>query len=225
MGEEQREDRRPRPHQHHPAAVRRRDRPGERQPEPGPPGRPADTALDDPRHQFLRYALPLVPDLDDHRPRRQRRPDRDRSAAVHERVVQQRGDHLSRAPQRDVGVQALLSRHLQLPAQPPECRLPLHDLLRDDVVDAGQGGRARPAAPGPPRRPGDGPPPPPRATASSASEPITPSPPVTWPTTNESSAATVTVKSLVEYLPVIVSSAGGLLPTTVRPPPRWVMIT
>src|SRR5215469_1995570 len=63
------------------------------------------------------------------------------------------------------------------------------------------------------------------AIASSASEPIITSPLVTWPITIESSAATVTVKSLVRADPVIVSCAGGLRPAVARPPPRSTIVT
>ena len=83
--------------QHDASAVRRRHRPGQEQAQPGALRAPADAPLEDPGCQLRRDALTLVPHLDHHRARVLRGLQGHRSPAVHERVVQQRGEHLRQA--------------------------------------------------------------------------------------------------------------------------------
>ena len=147
-GQEDREGGGLRLDQHHPAAVRRRHRPRQRQPQPGPLGTAADAPLEDPGHQFRRDALALVPDLDHDRARTLRGLQGHRSPAVHERVIQQRGEHLGQPARGDVSLQAAHADHHELALHPAEGRLPLDDLLPDDLVDAGEGGRSRGRPPG-----------------------------------------------------------------------------
>jgi hypothetical protein len=64
---------------------------------------------------------------------------------VHERVVQQRRDDLCEPARREVRFQVTDADHHEAPLSPPEGRLPLHHLLPDDVVHAGQRGGRRPA--------------------------------------------------------------------------------
>jgi putative flippase GtrA len=147
-GQEDREGGRLRLDQHHTAAVRRRHCPRQRQPEPSPLGTTADAPLEDPGHQFRRDALALVPDLDHDRTSTLRGLQGHRPAAVHERVVQQRGEHLGQPARGDVSLQAARADHHELALRPAERRLPLDDLLPDDLVDAGEGGRSRGRPPG-----------------------------------------------------------------------------
>src|SRR5580704_16417934 len=147
-GQEDREGGGLRLDQHHAPAVRRRHRPRQRQPQPRPLGTAADAPLEDPGHQFRRDALALVPDLDHDRTSTLRGLQRHRPAAVHERVIQQRGEHLGQPARGDVSLQVARADHHELALHPAERRLPLAHLLPDDLVDAGEGGRSRGRPPG-----------------------------------------------------------------------------
>jgi len=57
---------------------------------------------------------------------------------VHQRVVHQRRDDLREPARREMRLQVPDADHHEPPLSPPEGRLPLHHLLPDDVVHAGQ---------------------------------------------------------------------------------------
>jgi NCS1 nucleoside transporter family len=131
-----------------PAAVGGGHGPGQGQAEAGAFWAAADAALEDARRQLGRHAAAFVPHLDHHRTRALRRLQGDGAAAVHQRVVHQRGQHLGQPARRHVGLQAADADHRQPPARPPERGLPLGHLLPDDLVDAGELGRRRGGPPG-----------------------------------------------------------------------------
>ena len=190
----------PRPDQHDLAAVGRRDGPGQRKPEAGAVRRAADAALEDPRRQLLRHAAALVPDLDHDRPGGLRGPDRHRARAVHQRVVQQRRDHLGSAPGVAKANKPFSPATSSLRFSRRKAGSHSTTCWRDDLVDAGQGGARRARAgrgraadrrPRPAARSGPAPPRLPRARHPGSRRPRS-SPPAAWTAPSAGSSADAT---------------------------------
>ena len=97
---------------------------------PSPPGDPRTMKFDP-----VTFTVPEVERVDVFH--------RHGAVAVAERVGQQRRDHLGHSAGTDVRAEPVFTGDVELPAHSPESRLPLADLLGDDVVDARQLRRAR----------------------------------------------------------------------------------